>query len=168
MASYRLFYWPQIPGRGEFVRLAFAAAKVPLPEVNDVGKLVALTSADGGVAGHEPQFAVPVLEVQPERQAPFYLSQTGNILQFIAKRFGLDGEQPGVEADVTHAQVLQFTLTGLDWALEAHNVHHPMYVARLTQFCRALLRRPEARGAAVHASLCARAHPQVCQGTCPC
>ena len=35
---YRLFYWPGIQGRGEFVRLAFEASGVPYV---DVGRLPA-------------------------------------------------------------------------------------------------------------------------------
>ncbi|WFD02526.1 glutathione transferase [Malassezia obtusa] len=127
MSRYCLYYWPQIPGRGEFVRLAFARAKVAFSEVNDISTLQQLTSPQEGKTGVPPHLAVPILEVQNGANR-FYLSQTPAILHYLAPKLGLDGEQPGVDPEVTRSQVLQLALTGLDWAVEAHDVHHPIGV----------------------------------------
>lgn len=131
MARYCLYYWPQIPGRGEFVRLAFEYAKVPFTEVNDIEKLQALTDPKRGEAGRPPHFAVPLLEVQ-QGDTRAFVSQTPAILDYLAPTLGLAGTQPDVDPAVTRANILQLTLTALDWANEAHNVHHPMYVHTLT------------------------------------
>ena len=130
MARYCLYYWPQIPGRGEFVRLAFEYAKVPFTEVNDIEKLQALTDPKRGEAGRPPHFAVPLLEVQ-QGDTRAFVSQTPAILDYLAPTLGLAGTQPDVDPAVTRANILQLTLTALDWANEAHNVHHPMYVHTL-------------------------------------
>lgn len=161
MSRYCLYYWPQIPGRGEFVRLAFARAKVAFSEVNDISTLQQLTSPQEGKTGVPPHLAVPILEVQNGANR-FYLSQTPAILHYLAPKLGLDGEQPGVDPEVTRSQVLQLALTGLDWAVEAHDVHHPMYVSPLIQRRHALLRGAKGRGAARGPSVPLRAHSQVC------
>ncbi|WFD46162.1 glutathione transferase [Malassezia furfur] len=127
MARYCLYYWPQIPGRGEFVRLAFEYAKVPFTEVNDIEKLQALTDPKRGEAGRPPHFAVPLLEVQ-QGDTRAFVSQTPAILDYLAPTLGLAGTQPDVDPAVTRANILQLTLTALDWANEAHNVHHPIGV----------------------------------------
>ncbi|KAI3625879.1 hypothetical protein CBS9595_001240 [Malassezia furfur] len=126
MARYCLYYWPQIPGRGEFVRLAFEYAKVSFSEVNDIETLQALTDPKRAEAGRPPHLAVPLLEVQ-QGDTHAYVSQTPAILDYLAPRLGLAGTQPDVDPAVTRAHILQLTLTALDWANEAHNVHHPMY-----------------------------------------
>jgi glutathione S-transferase len=36
--AYELLYWPGIPGRGEFIRLAFEAAGVPYTDVANSDK----------------------------------------------------------------------------------------------------------------------------------
>lgn len=131
MARYCLYYWPQIPGRGEFVRLAFEYAKVSFSEVNDIETLQALTDPKRAEAGRPPHLAVPLLEVQ-QGDTHAYVSQTPAILDYLAPRLGLAGTQPDVDPAVTRAHILQLTLTALDWANEAHNVHHPMYVHKLT------------------------------------
>lgn len=57
--KYILHYWPAIPGRAEFIRLAFESAGVSYTEKNDAEE-VSMTIK--GI-GHPPSFAVPVLEV---------------------------------------------------------------------------------------------------------
>ena len=48
--TYKLYYWPGIPGRGEFVRLALEDAGA---DYVDVGKQ---SAADGGGAGAVSEF----------------------------------------------------------------------------------------------------------------
>lgn len=128
MSRYCLYYWPQIPGRGEFIRLAFAKANVPLREVNEVPQIQQLTTPENAQPGRPSHLAVPILEEERDG-GTVWLSQTPAILGYIAPKLDLDGMQPGVDQAITHSQVLQLALTGLDWANEAHDVHHPMYVA---------------------------------------
>ncbi|WFC98132.1 glutathione transferase [Malassezia yamatoensis] len=124
MECYRLFYWPQIPGRGEFIRLAFQYKNVAFEEINAIDNLQQLTSPQSDLANHPPHFAVPILEVTKDNDT-FMLSQTPVILAYLARKFGLDSEQANVNKEVTRCHVQQLTLTALDWANEAHNVHHP-------------------------------------------
>ena len=129
--QYCLFYWPTIPGRGEFVRLAFEAVKHPYTEVNDVPTLMQHTGPQSAKFGGVPEFAVPVLEVSAAASAhtPFYLSQTPAILSYLAPILGLDGSDASRPQEEVHHLVLQLALTALDLSDEAHNVHHPLCVA---------------------------------------
>jgi glutathione S-transferase len=118
---YQLYYWPHIPGRGEFVRLALEAAGA---EYVDVGRL---PESEGGgrpgvarllsepVAGRMP-FAPPILQA-----GELYVSQTANILQFLGPRLGLVPED---EASRLYAHQLQLTMA--DWLVEIHDTHHPL------------------------------------------
>lgn len=126
MASdYELIYWPGLPGRGEYIRLVFEEAGVPYTDK-------AVTSPDAAVKdvlnrigdnlGSEinpPFFAPPIL-----RHGDFYISQTPNILQYIAPRHGLGpADGPGFY----HVNGLALTiLDGL--SNEAHDTHHPISV----------------------------------------
>ena len=118
---YELYYWPDIPGRGEFVRLVLEAAGSPY---RDVGRLPA---EQGGGAdavaefyagrreGH-PIFAPPVLS-----QGTLVLSQTAAICHFLGCRHGLAPQD-----EVGRAQALALQLTISDLAVEAHDTHHPI------------------------------------------
>lgn len=119
--TYELYYWPGIPGRGEFVRLALEDAGA---EYVDVGKQ---PSADGGGAGAvsefihggemgQPHFAPPILKA-----GEIVVSHVANILQFLAPRLGLI---PDDEASRAWANGLQLTLT--DFVAEIHDTHHPI------------------------------------------
>jgi glutathione S-transferase len=139
--SYTLHYWPQIPGRGEFVRLAFEAAGQSYSENNkDVHKLSLITAAG---LGHPSHFAVPILQVDGpavladrEKAATgksnsVFISQTPNILNYLAPILGLDGTKSLVDAtdaakSLRRAHVLQLTLTILDLVNEVHDSHHPV------------------------------------------
>jgi glutathione S-transferase len=118
---YELYYWPNIPGRGEFVRLVLEEAATPY---RDVGRLPA--EQGGGVEavaafwsgereGH-PIFAPPVL-----KQGELVLSQTAAICHFLACRHEL---APQDEAGQAHALALQLTIA--DLVVEAHDTHHPI------------------------------------------
>lgn len=120
---YRLYYWPSIQGRGEFIRLALEEAGAPyvdvarLPAKKGGGERAILHLLDGkigGVLGYAP----PIL-ADGER----YLSQTANILLYLGPRHGLT---PGDEVGRLHANQLQLTIA--DLVTEAHNTHHPIAV----------------------------------------
>jgi glutathione S-transferase len=115
-----LYYWPTIQGRGEFVRLLLEEAGA---EYVDVARL---PRAQGGVAalmrfldGKEPgalPFAAPFVRV-----GDAIVSQTANILAFLAPKLGL------VPDDATaRAEANQIQLTIADVVAEAHDAHHPI------------------------------------------
>ncbi len=118
---YELFYWPGIQGRGEYVRLALEDAGA---DYLDVGRgapdqelgVPALDIYLSGDATPRPPFAPPFLKA-----GDLVISQVANILQFLAPRLGLIGED---EDQRYWAHGLQLTLA--DFVAEIHDVHHPL------------------------------------------
>jgi glutathione S-transferase len=120
-ATYELYYWPSIQGRGEFVRLALEAARAPYADVARLsavegGGVKALTALLTEASGGGPFFAPPVL-----RHGAVTLSQTAAILQYLGPRLGL---VPDDETGRLRANHLQLTIA--DFVLEAHDTHHPI------------------------------------------
>lgn len=118
VTPYELYYWPTIPGRGEFVRLVLEEAGAPyvdvarLPAEQGGGEdaIVRLLEDGGGV----PPFAAPFL-----RHDGVVLAQTANICLYLARRHAL--VTPEREP---HANQLQLTVA--DVVAEAHDTHHPL------------------------------------------
>ncbi|HUN24744.1 MAG TPA: glutathione S-transferase family protein [Steroidobacteraceae bacterium] len=117
--AYELYYWPTIPGRGEFVRLALEESAV---EYVDVARR---SGADAGVqalmrllaqAGPHPPFAPPVL-----RAGKLLIAQTANILAYLGAHHGL---APADEAGRVWTNQLQLTVA--DLVDEVHDTHHPI------------------------------------------
>jgi glutathione S-transferase len=121
MARYRLFYWPGIQGRGEFVRLALEDAGAPYDDVarGRGGTAAMMQFLDGKRPGMLP-YAPPFLVVGKR-----VIAQTAAILQFLAPRLGL---VPSDEASRLAAHQLQLTIA--DVVAEAHDTHHPIAVSR--------------------------------------
>lgn len=122
MASYKLLYWPGIPGRGEYIRLAFEAAQVAYEDVKDIPTL-------RSVSEDVPAFAVPALECTSASGKTFKTSQTGAILNFLAPRLGLAGSAKDADEETKEfdrTKVNAITLTILDLSNEVHDSHHPM------------------------------------------
>ncbi|KAG8880229.1 hypothetical protein FRB98_005272 [Tulasnella sp. 332] len=121
--QYRLIYWGGMPGRGEFARLAFEYAGHPYENI-DNSKVVVGNMRNVLKSGFPPHFAPPMLQV-PSGQM---ISQTSNILNYIAPKFDLAGTQglSGEEAEVRRAHVNQLVLTVLDVNDEGHEIHHPV------------------------------------------
>jgi glutathione S-transferase len=120
---YRLYYWPGIPGRGEFVRLALEAAGARYTDVAREPQ-----RGGGGVPAMlrlmednalRPPFAPPILGA-----GRLLIAQTANILQYLAPRHGL---VPDDEQSRVWAHQLQLTVT--DFVAEVHDVHHPIAVS---------------------------------------
>jgi glutathione S-transferase len=119
--AYQLYYWPDIQGRGEFVRLALEEAGV---EYVDVGRLP--RSKGGGVdailrvlrgeLGPHLPFAPPVL-----RSGDVVVAQTAAILHFLGPRLRLVPRDPAARL---WAHQLQLTVT--DLVAEVHDTHHPI------------------------------------------
>lgn len=116
---YELYYWPAIPGRGEFVRLALEAAGADYVDVgNDeaAGGLAAVQRFLDDANLAQPPFAPPFLKA-----GTVIVAQVANILQFLGPRLGLVARDPAA-ARWTH----QLQLTIADAVAEAHDVHHPI------------------------------------------
>lgn len=131
---YELYYWPGIPGRGEFVRLALEEAGIDYVDVgNDeaAGGLEAVQRLlDDGCAEHPP-FAPPFLKC-----GRVVVAQVANILRFLGPRLGLVALDSAA-ALWTH----QLQLTIADVVAEAHDVHHPIgageyYENQIPEACR--------------------------------
>ena len=114
---YELYYWPEIQGRGEFVRLALEEAGVDYVDVARRGsgtdRMIALMTK-GRMA--TPPFAPPFLKA-----GKLWIAQTANILLYLGARHGL---APKPEAGRLWAHQLQLTMA--DFVVEAHDTHHPI------------------------------------------
>jgi glutathione S-transferase len=117
-AKYQLWYWPGIPGRGEFVRLSLEAGGIPYEDVaieaGDEG-LVKL-SADVDRRRDTPSFAPPYLVADG-----MTIGQTANILLYLGEKYGL---APADTAGRLWTNQCQLTIA--DLVLEAHDTHHPI------------------------------------------
>ncbi len=112
---YELYYWPQIQGRGEFVRLALEEAGADYVDAARVkggmDKMMRLLKG-----GARPPFAPPFLKA-----GKLLLAQTAMILFYLGGRHGL---APRDEAGRFWVHQCQLTL--LDFLVEIHDTHHPI------------------------------------------
>lgn len=108
-----LFYWPQIQGRGEFVRLALEDAGAKYTDVarepKGMPQLLALLE-------QQQAFAPPFL-----RTGKLVIAQTANILHYLGPGLGL-----APRSDAARALLNQDQLTIADWVAEVHETHHPI------------------------------------------
>jgi glutathione S-transferase len=111
------YYWPMIQGRGEFVRLSLEEAGADYVDVahGKAGMEAMVPFLDGDRPGGLP-FAPPFV-----RAGKAVVSQTANILAFLAPRLGLVPADP-----VLRAEASQIQLTIADLVDEAHDTHHPV------------------------------------------
>jgi glutathione S-transferase len=116
-ARYELFYWPEIQGRGEFVRLAFEDAGAAYIDVaRRPGGMRAMERLLDGAAPGALPFAAPFV-----RAGKLVLAQTAAILQYLGPRLGLVPED-----EAARWFVHQLQLTIADVVAEAHDAHHPI------------------------------------------
>ncbi|HKC33978.1 MAG TPA: glutathione S-transferase family protein, partial [Xanthobacteraceae bacterium] len=117
---YELYYWPEIQGRGEFVRLVLEEAGADYVDVARKGsgedRMIALMSKS---RIKTPPFAPPFL-----RAGKLWIGQTANILEFLGQREGL---APRGEAGRLWVNQLQLTIA--DFVAEIHDTHHPVGAA---------------------------------------
>jgi len=114
---YRLYYWPGIQGRGEFVRLALEDAGADYVDVaRGKGGMAAMQKFIDGKRVAHPPFAPPFLKA-----GKLIVAQTANILFYLGPRLKL---APRDEAGRMWAHQLQLTIS--DFVLEIHDTHHPI------------------------------------------
>lgn len=114
---YELYYWPSIPGRGEFIRLALEEAGadyVDVARADEEKGTAAMMKLMGG--GERPPFAPPFLKA-----GELVIGQTANILLYLGGKHGL---APRAEAGRLWAHQLQLTIA--DFVSEVHDTHHPI------------------------------------------
>ena len=99
---YELYYWPGIPGRGEFIRLA----------LEDAGASYVDRSPGTG----KGVFAPPYLKA-----GKLLIGQTANILFYLGPRLGL-----APKSEAKRLLLHQQQLTIIDWLDEVHDTHHPI------------------------------------------
>lgn len=124
-APYQLYYWPGLPGRGEFVRLVLEQAGAAYEDVarRDAARgggpdaVMAQLKAEG--PGLRP-LAPPVL-VEGELR----LAQMPNICAYLGAKHGLAPSDPR-----TAAEAMQLQLTAADFIAEIHDTHHPVGKAK--------------------------------------
>lgn len=116
--TYDLWYWPGIPGRGEFVRLALEAGGIAYRDR-------AIEAGEGGMEAlaedmerdrATPPFAPPYLV-----DGAMTIAQTANILLYLGEEHGLAPNDVAGRLWVNQCQ-----LTIADMVVEAHDTHHPI------------------------------------------
>jgi glutathione S-transferase len=115
---YELYYWPEIQGRGEFVRLALeegGADYVDVARKRGYGVDAMMKLMRGARVKRQP-YAPPFL-----RAGKLVIAQTAMILHYLGPRLDL---VPRREADRLWALQLQLTIT--DLVKEIHDTHHPI------------------------------------------
>ncbi|GAA0282495.1 glutathione S-transferase [Alteraurantiacibacter aestuarii] len=113
--SYQLWYWPDIPGRGEFVRLYLEAAELDYEDVAREQGADALVEDLHARQGMRP-FAPPYLI-----DDGVCIGQTALILTYLQDKEGLGSGD--LESDL---QLIQMQMDISDLVEEIHATHHPI------------------------------------------
>lgn len=122
---YELYYWPEIQGRGEFIRLALEAAGASYVDVargtkkgQGVEAMMKLMAGQSRIAADQSRlpFAPPFLRAGDE-----LIAQTAHILHYLGPVLKL---APREAKAARFTQQLQLTLS--DLVVEAHDTHHPI------------------------------------------
>lgn len=128
--DYALYYWPFLPGRGEFVRLILEQAGVPYDDVarrpkEEGGGPAAIMQILAAAGPGLRPLAPPVLVVKRYLNAAGHgearIAQMPNICAYLGAQHGL---APSDELGRIQAMQLQLTLA--DVIAEAHDTHHPV------------------------------------------
>src|SRR5512142_2127605 len=100
---YELYYWPEIQGRGEFVRLALEDAGADYVDIARGRQgMSAMMRLMESKAVRRPPFAPPFLKA-----GKLVIAQTANILLFLGPRLRL---APSTEASRRWLHQLQLTI----------------------------------------------------------
>ena len=113
--TYTLWYWAEIQGRGEFVRLAMAAAEIGYVDAaRDQGSKALIEDMKERAA--RAPFAPPYLDTGKQ-----VIAQTANILLWLGDTHGI---APADAAGRYWLHEVQLTIA--DFVAEVHQVHHPV------------------------------------------
>jgi glutathione S-transferase len=113
---YQFYYWPQIQGRGEFVRLALEDAGASYDDVaRKAGGMDKMLGMMNGRDKHPP-YAPPFLKA-----GKLVIAQSAEILFYLGPRLKL---APREEAGRLWLHQLQLTV--VDFVKEIHDTHHPI------------------------------------------
>jgi glutathione S-transferase len=116
---YELIYWPDIQGRGEFVRLVLEDADAAyIDAAREPGGYERIEAVLGGERDGAIPFAPPVLYA-----GPIVIAQTVAITSFLGERHGLAPRD-----DRGRLAALTLALTIADLVTEVHDTHHPTTV----------------------------------------
>ncbi|KAI0397202.1 glutathione S-transferase [Xylariaceae sp. FL0594] len=125
---YELIYWPGLPGRGEFIRLALEEGGADYTDTahidGGVDQVLGQISEDNtGDNKNPPPLAPPIL-----RHGELVISQTPNILLYLGPRLGLVPSADGEDGDPDALyRINALALTALDGlSNEVHDTHHPI------------------------------------------
>lgn len=113
--SYQLWYWPDIPGRGEFVRLFLEGAELEYEDMareQDADALVEDLHARTGMRPFAPPYLV---------DGEVLIGQTALILLYLSDKDGL-----GSGDLATDLQLMQLQMDISDLVEEVHSTHHPV------------------------------------------
>jgi glutathione S-transferase len=113
--SVELWYWPTIPGRGEFVRLFMEAAEIEYEDIardESADALVEDLHARQGLRPLAPPYLV---------DGDVIIGQTALILTYLNDREGLGSGDLATDLGLVQ---LQFDIA--DFVAEVHSVHHPI------------------------------------------
>lgn len=114
---YELYYWPEIQGRGEFVRLALEdAGAAYVDAARRPHGMAAMSRFLESRSVKRPPFVPPFLKA-----GKLVIAQTANILFYVGPRLGL-----GPKDDAGRLWAHQLQLTIADWVDEVHDAHHPI------------------------------------------
>lgn len=113
--SYQLWYWPMLPGRGEFVRLFLEAAELDYDDMARMEGADALLEDMHARQGMRP-FAPPYLV-----DGDVVIGQTALILLYLSDKEGL-----GSGDLATDLKLMQLQMDIADFVEEVHSVHHPI------------------------------------------
>lgn len=117
-----LWYWPTIPGRGEFVRLALEAAGVPYRDrarEDGVEALLADIERRTGIKAFAPPYLTATVDGREVT-----IAQVGHILTWLADAHGFGaGDLP------RDLELIMLQLTVSDAVAEVHAVHHPLAIS---------------------------------------
>lgn len=113
--SLELWYWPDIPGRGEFVRLFCEAGEIDYTDMARERGADALVEHMHALQGSRP-FAPPYIV-----DGDVVIGQTAHILSYLSDRNGLGSGEQDVDL-----QLIQLQLDISDFVAEVHSTHHPV------------------------------------------
>ena len=113
--SYQLWYWPSIPGRGEFVRLFMEAGELEYTDMAREQSADALVEDMHAREGIQP-FAPPYLVDEDVT-----IGQTALILLYLSDKEGL-----GSGDLATDLKLMQLQMDIADLVEEVHSTHHPV------------------------------------------